>query len=103
MTGIFGTLLALIASALCYLASPRQHCLRKPMPIGASLSAATVCMVAGGSLWCSQAGVAAGVCAAVGALAAGLALMPFIGAYWRHGVRSGRQGVRSGAAPSQTP
>lgn len=104
MTGLFGTLLALLASALCYLASPRQQCLRESTPLTASLGAAAVCVIGSVWLWSLQAGAAAGACAAVGALAAGLAFMPFIGAYWRHGRgkrQSERRDVSSGAAPSE--
>jgi membrane associated rhomboid family serine protease len=84
MAGLSGTLLALLAGALCYVASPRQQLLRTPARARDALFAAALCMVGACALWCSAAGAVAGPCAAVGALAAGLALMPFVGAYWQH-------------------
>lgn len=100
MAGLFATFLALIASALIYLASPRQRLLRASFRPGASLGAALVCIIASAWLWCVQAGTVAGLCAATGALAAGLALAPFVGVYWRHDRRTRVSGNKTATPPN---
>ena len=84
MAGLSGTLLALLAGALCYLASPRQRLMRVPMPLGLSLAIAAIGLATAAWWWCVLAGVAAGLCATVCAFAMSLALMPFLGVWWQH-------------------
>ncbi|RKP45049.1 hypothetical protein [Pararobbsia silviterrae] len=96
MPGLSGTLLALLAGALCYLASPRQQLLPPRARPRLWLGAAALCMAAAIALWCTADGNAAGVCAAVCALAASLAIMPFVGAYWSRDARLRRKTARAG-------
>lgn len=87
MAGFTALILAVFAGAFCYLASPRQQWVRAGTQPLAWLGAAGVCVLASSVLWCHEAGVVAGLCAMLGALAASLALMPFIGACARRGAR----------------
>jgi hypothetical protein len=101
MAGLSGTLLALLAGALCYLASPRQRLLRVPMHLGVALALAAAGLTAAAWLWSVFAGVAAGICATVCAFAMSLALMPFLGVWWQHDVHRTRR--KSSRGTGHTP
>ena len=102
MAGLSGTLLALLAGALCYLASPRQRLIRAPIHLGVSFAMAAIGLAGAAWLWCVLAGVAAGLCATVCAFAMSLALMPFLGVWWQHEAHRTRP-RSSGRSASEQP
>jgi len=79
MQALFGSLFALVAGTLFYLASPRQQLVAPIRRRAGCVAAGALCCVAGAVFWHGCVNWPAAVCATVGALAAGLAGMPFVG------------------------
>jgi hypothetical protein len=79
MQALFGSLFALAAGILFYLASPRQRLVASIRRRGALVAAGALCCLAGAVFWHGCVNWPAALCATVGALAASLSGMPFVG------------------------
>jgi hypothetical protein len=79
MQALSGSLFALAAGALFYLASPRQQLMAPVRRHSALIAAGALCCLAGAILWHECVNWPAAWCATLGALVASLSAMPFIG------------------------